>query len=111
MVTVRLTAKLLKRLAGPVEEPTSPSTTMLGDWYGTIVFARPVQLALFVSGKTLLPIVLRSSPVSTLSERLVSSVGEVLLPSAWLRTSSKPKPGTCRCGTSRRRPAGRFSAR
>ena len=37
--TLRCTGKLLKRL-GPVTEATrEPPTTVLGDWYGTLVYA------------------------------------------------------------------------
>jgi len=42
--TLHCTGKLLKRL-GPVTEVTrEPPTTVLGDWYGTLVYAPGMQL-------------------------------------------------------------------
>jgi hypothetical protein len=56
MFTMRLTTKLLKRVAVVVDESPPPPTTRLGDWYGNILFVRPAQLVLFVNERTLLPV-------------------------------------------------------
>ena len=46
MVTLHCTRKLLARAGGSSKAETSLSTTVLGDWYANLVFARPEQLAL-----------------------------------------------------------------
>jgi hypothetical protein len=54
-----------------------PSTTILGDWYGTVLFWKP-QLALLVNERTLMPILLPLAPASTLPERLGPAVAALL---------------------------------
>jgi hypothetical protein len=76
MVTVRCTQKLLRRLPAAADAPAS--TTILGDWYANILFARP-QLILCVSERTLLPVVLPAKNIDTLVPRLAAAVGDVLL--------------------------------
>jgi hypothetical protein len=76
MVTVRCTQKLLRRLPPPQDAPAS--TTILGDWYANIWFARP-QLIVCVSERSLLPVVLPAKSLATLVPRLTAAAGEVLL--------------------------------
>lgn len=61
----------------PLAATKRPSTTFLGDWYGTVLFWKP-QLALLVNERTLMPILLPLSPASTLPERLGPAVGALL---------------------------------
>jgi hypothetical protein len=53
-------------------------TTVLGDWYANILFARPEQLVVCVSERSLLPVVVTAAPAITLPLRLVQSLSEVL---------------------------------
>lgn len=78
MVIVRGTRKLLMRLSGPVAAEAERSTTMLGDWYATVLPWRPRQIALLVSETTLLPVIVPMAPASTLLERLPTSLAAVL---------------------------------
>ena len=77
MVTIRCTQRLLRRLQCVASPP--PSDTLLGDWYANIFFARPQQLILCVSERTLLPVVLLARPAGTIRERLADSLHRVLL--------------------------------
>jgi hypothetical protein len=57
----------------------SESTTVLGDWYATLVVLRRVHLALCVSERSLLPVVLPATPAATLHQRLPNAVADVLI--------------------------------
>jgi hypothetical protein len=61
----------------PLAATKRPSTTFLGDWYGTVLFWKP-QLALLVNERTLMPILLPLAPASTLPERLGPAVAALL---------------------------------
>jgi hypothetical protein len=76
-VTIRCTQKLLRRVQSAATPPIS--TTLLGDWYANIVFARPDQLILCVSERTLLPVVVIARDARSLGARLAQSLHEVLL--------------------------------
>lgn len=78
MYTLRCTGKLLKRI-GPVTEATrEPPTTVLGDWYGTLVYAPGMQLVLLTSERTLLPLVVQAREARTLAERFPLALARVL---------------------------------
>jgi hypothetical protein len=83
MFTIRCTQKLLRRLQCSAEASTP--TTALGDWYANILFARPEQLVVCVSERTLLPVVLVARPAASLGNRLTNALAEVL---SQLRTPS-----------------------
>jgi len=51
------------------------STTLLGDWYATYLPWRPRQVALLVSERTLLPLLIPLAPASTLLNRPRASGG------------------------------------
>jgi hypothetical protein len=76
VVTIRCTQKLLRSFQRDTILPSS--TTLLGDWYATILFARPEQLILCVSERTLLPVVVAARDASSLGVRLAQSLREVL---------------------------------
>ena len=77
LVTIRCTQKLLRRVQGETTPPTS--TTLLGDWYANILFARPEQLILCVSERTLLPVVVTARDARSLGVRLAQSLRDVLI--------------------------------
>ena len=76
MFTVRCTQKLLRRVEAS-DAPSAPST-VLGDWYVNVLYSRPHQLALCVSERSLLPVVLHAKVAQTLAPRLTLAVGHVL---------------------------------
>ena len=77
VVTIRCTQKLLRRVQSETAPPIS--TTLLGDWYANILFARPEQLILCVSERTLLPVVVTARDARSLGVRLAQSLPEVLV--------------------------------
>lgn len=56
MITVRCTARALKRFGLRAEEDPPPSTTILGSWYATLLNFGPQRHVLCVSERTLLPV-------------------------------------------------------
>jgi hypothetical protein len=76
MVIIRGTGKFLDRVGSP-REPDTTSTTMLGDWFATVMFWRP-QLALFVNATTLLPVFMPLAPAATVVERFPGTLALVL---------------------------------
>ncbi|MFZ6005375.1 MAG: DUF6933 domain-containing protein [Actinomycetota bacterium] len=77
MFVVRGTERFLDR-AGRVDATDGRgSTTVLGNWYATVWFWKP-QVALFVNERTLLPVLLPMAPASTVVERFVLGLPEVL---------------------------------
>lgn len=77
MFTLHCTAKLRDRLRRPLATTKRPSTTILGDWYGTVLFWKP-QLALLVNERTLMPILLPLAPAATLPDRLGPAASALL---------------------------------
>ena len=76
MVIIRGTRKFLDRLGAP-REPNTASTTMLGDWFATVMFWRP-QVALFVNATTLLPVFMPLAPAATLLQRFPDTLAGIL---------------------------------
>lgn len=79
MLVVHGTRKFLERVRGPLGEPGTRSTTVLGSWYATVLFWKP-QVAFFVNEKTLLPLLVPLAPASSLLDRFPSNLGELLEP-------------------------------
>jgi len=75
--TLRCTRKLLDRLSDAASAPRGP-TTALGDWYANILYARPEQLILCLSERSLLPVVITARNASGLCERLREELARVL---------------------------------
>jgi hypothetical protein len=75
MIVVRGTKKFLDR-AGPPAADDVTSSGLLGDWYVNVWFWRP-QVAVFVSGRTLLPVVVPLAPAASVVERLPGSFKEI----------------------------------
>ena len=78
MFTVHATKKLLDRVKQPVQVPVEEPLTALGNWYGTVLFWRPQQVALLLNERTLLPVLVPLAPASSLMQRFPGCVAEVL---------------------------------
>ena len=74
MVTLRCTQKLLRRLSVPAKTKTSPPTTVLGDWYATLVHARPQQLVVCMNERTLLVVLVPAREKKSLRARFCEVV-------------------------------------
>jgi hypothetical protein len=72
VLVVRGTKKFLDRVGPPEPEPPA-STTVLGDWYATVLFWKP-YVALFVNERTLFPVLTPFAPARTLLSRFPESV-------------------------------------
>lgn len=58
MFSFRCTQKLIKKLGlSPISDPPVP-TTQLGDWYGNVFYIKHQQLMMFVSDRSLLPVIM-----------------------------------------------------
>jgi hypothetical protein len=78
MVSLRCTAKLLKRLG--IKRPGEPPepTTGLGDWYANIIYTPQGHYVLCVSERSLLPVVLSARDLGSLIPRLQRGLADVL---------------------------------
>jgi hypothetical protein len=79
MLIVRCTAKLLARLKVRPLASSAPSSTVLGDWYATILPLRRAHLVLLVNETTRLPVVLPARELSTLASRIPGAIADVLI--------------------------------
>lgn len=78
MFTLRCARKLLARGLAPSADPPPVADALLGDWYATLIYGRPIHLVLAVSQRTLLPVVLPAREARTLPRRLPAGALEVL---------------------------------
>lgn len=76
MFTLHCTRKLLDRIK-PEISSLGPSDTVLGSWYATALFWKP-QIALLVSERTLLPVLMPLAPAATLARRFPAQLALVL---------------------------------
>ena len=74
--TVRGTKKFLDRVGRPVADPLPPSSTVLGDWLGNVLFWRP-QVAVFVNASTVVPVVMPLAPSMSVLDRFPAAMAEV----------------------------------
>ena len=77
MYTLHCTKKLLDRLKAEAATGTTVPTTALGNWYATVLFWRP-QLALLVSERTLLPVLMPLAPAVSLVSRFRGELSKAL---------------------------------
>ncbi|MEU4645257.1 hypothetical protein [Micromonospora sp. NPDC023814] len=77
MFVLRATAKLRQRIGPSAPYEGENSTTLLGDWYATMLLWRP-QVALLVNERTLLPALMPLAPAATMTARVADQVGDVL---------------------------------
>jgi hypothetical protein len=77
VVVVRCTQKLLRRLPAPsfIE---AQSTTTLGDWCGNLIGIGHLRVALFISERSRLPVLLPARDMANLGRHLAEAVGQVL---------------------------------
>lgn len=78
MLTVRCTAKLLRRLKAVPPAQLVASTAALGDWHANLLHVGTRQIVLFANDGSLLPVVVPAAPASTLMERFRTAAGELL---------------------------------
>ena len=76
MFHLHCTKKLLDRIKPEIVEP-GPSDTALGSWYATALHWKP-QVALLVSERTLLPVLVPLAPATTLARRFTAQLALVL---------------------------------
>ena len=76
MFYMHCTKKLLDRIK-PEISPSGQSDTSLGNWYATALFWKP-QVALLVSERTLLPVLIPLAPATTLARRFPAQLALVL---------------------------------
>jgi len=78
MVILHLTQKLL-HLVGSPTTPTSTSTTLLGDWTGTLLHVGHRRYVLLVSEHSRLPVLMPGRDLRSLPENFPRALAEVLL--------------------------------
>ena len=76
MFRLHCTKKLLDRIKPEIVAP-GPSDTALGNWYATVLFWKP-QVALLVSERTLLPVLMPLAPAATLARRFPAHLALIL---------------------------------
>jgi len=76
MFFLHCTKKLLDRI-NPEMASSGQNDTLLGNWYATALFWKP-QLALLVSERILLPVLMPLAPAATLARRFPAQLGRVL---------------------------------
>lgn len=76
--TIRVTAKLAKRINEPLITEPSSSTGLLGDWYANLLYIDRQQIILAVSEKTLLPLLIPAKDAKLFPQRLRESLAESL---------------------------------
>ncbi|MFO1256262.1 MAG: hypothetical protein U1E37_11445 [Sphingomonadaceae bacterium] len=76
MFRLHCTKKLLDRIKPEIVAP-GQSDTALGNWYATVLFWKP-QVALLVSERTLLPVLMQLAPAATLARRFPAQFALVL---------------------------------
>src|SRR5688572_28487086 len=69
MVTLRCTQKLLQRLGAAADARPGPPTTVVGDWYASILHRRPQQLVICMNERTLLVVLIPAREIKSMGER------------------------------------------
>jgi hypothetical protein len=78
MFTIRCTRKLLKHLHTDGFRSDARPTTVLGDWYANLLFAKHVRLVICVSERSLLPVFVEAKEWSTFAKRFREAVQSVM---------------------------------
>jgi hypothetical protein len=78
MVTLRSTQKLLRRVGVSPKIAVTPPTTVLGDWYGNLLYSRPQQLVVCINERSLLLVLLPARDLKNIGPRLRASVISLL---------------------------------
>jgi hypothetical protein len=77
VVILRLTRKLLGRVGPPAADPPA-STTVLGDWFGNLVFVGHQRYVILVSERSRLPVLLPGRDLKHLGLHFSEALGDVL---------------------------------
>lgn len=77
-LTIRITAKLARRVNEPLVAAPSSSTGLLGDWYANLLYIDRQQIILAVSEKTLFPLLIPAKDAKTFPQRMRESLAESL---------------------------------
>ena len=78
MLTLRCTQRLLTRLKHKAATDAPPSTTRLGDWYANLLYVNQKQLALLVSERSLLAVLIPARELANLPASLTSAFTELM---------------------------------
>ena len=78
MLIVRATKKLRQRLSSGPPQDGEESTTLLGEWYATLLPWRPRQLILLVNEQTLLPVLMPLAPAASAPSRIGPEMAAML---------------------------------
>ncbi len=78
MLTLRCTQKLMRRLKVPTKVETLAPTTVLGDWYANLIYARPQQLVLCMNERSLLLVLVPAREGQSLPNRFRASALSLL---------------------------------
>lgn len=78
MITIRVTAKVAKRLKEPLAAKFQPSSGSFGDWYANLLVIQRQHVLLVVSEKTLLPLLIPAKDLASFPKRLPHALGEML---------------------------------
>jgi hypothetical protein len=78
MLIVHATKKLRQRLGTGTPHDGEASTTVLGDWYATVLPWRRQQLILLVNEQTLLPVLMPLAPSATAPSRIGPEIAATL---------------------------------
>ena len=78
MITLRCTRRLLERSGVSAKGEAIPPTTVLGDWYANLIYARPQQLALCMNERSLLVVMLPARDFKNVAPRLRAQVASLL---------------------------------
>jgi hypothetical protein len=78
VLIVRATKKLRQRLGPATPYDGEPSTTLLGEWYATLLPWRPQQLILLVNEETMLPTLMPLAPGATVPARIAPEIAAAL---------------------------------
>ena len=78
LYSLRCTKKLLTRIGLEPGRETPAPTTLLGDWYANVLFAKPQHVVLCISERTLLPVVVPARQPGGLPQRLEAQLGPLL---------------------------------
>ena len=78
MITLRCTRKLLDRAGDSIKPVSAAPTTVLGDWYANLIFARPEQLVLCINERSLLVVILQAKDFKNVAPRFRAQVVSLL---------------------------------
>ncbi len=99
VLTIRPTQKLARRLRVELLPEAPASTTVLGDWYCTLLYTRPKQLILAVNERSRLPLLFPAAGTDPFEMRLSAKLGETLLALGVTASAIEKEQGEMSVGT------------